>query len=102
MQLCCKTTKWHITQSDIDVTSGCCGSKEDTVQMRRVRDIAFESACLVRACCCGRGTIVIHCADATHPELRLTTQHAKGLYRELKDVINASAAGRPQVIHTSD
>lgn len=90
--LLCQTKQWRITTTAVDVSHGCCGSKEDTLLVKRIRDVSFESNCLVRACCLGRGTIVIHASDATHPEQRLTTWHAKGIYSGLKRAMTSAHA----------
>lgn len=88
--LCCQTKRWRITTAAVDVSHGCCFSKEDTTLVKRIRDVSFESNCCVRACCLGRGTIVMHSSDATHPEQRLTTWHAKGIYSALKRAITSA------------
>lgn len=85
VQLCCLTTRWRITDQVIDHRSGCCGSREDSLYVKRMRDIAYDGNCLKRCCCCGRATIVIYSSDRTHPELRLTTFGARGIYRALRD-----------------
>lgn len=59
---------------------------------KRIRDISYEASCLTKVFCCGRGTIVMHSADATHPECRLTTRHAKPLFRKIKESVAGNQA----------
>ena len=98
MQLCCMTRKWRITRQAIDMEFGCCGSKADTMLMSHVRDISFAGNPCTRAFCCGRATITIHGRDATHPQTKLTTQHAKPLYRQLKATIQERHGAAPYMM----
>ena len=45
MQLCCVTRRWLVTKEMIQQQYGCCGSKEDTMYVKRIKDISFDSNC---------------------------------------------------------
>ena len=63
----------------------CCGTKEDTIYVRRIKDVSLAGSCLVAAFCCGRNTVLIHANDKSHPELRITTWGARRIFHELRD-----------------
>lgn len=81
--MCCSVTKWRVTNRRIDMTSGCCGSSMDTIDLRRVRDIAFRRSCFQLMC--NRGSIIIYSADETDPEIKITTFRMKPLFVALKE-----------------
>lgn len=85
------STKWRITDQVIDTRSGCCGGQEDSLYVKRMRDISYQGSCPQRVCCCGRATVVIFSSDRTHPELRLTTFGARAIYRALRDAWQGGA-----------
>ncbi|CAG8517221.1 hypothetical protein C2G38_2180448 [Gigaspora rosea] len=80
--LCCNSVRWKITNKRIDYASGCCGSSEHTVDVRRITDLDFHRSCLQM--CSGRGTLTIHAAD--HPPICITTFGMRGIYTKLKEV----------------
>lgn len=80
------TKHWTVTTVGVEVRSGCCGSREDTLQIRRIRDLALRSNCCCRVFCCGRGTVRIMSYDQTSPDLDLTIFGARQVYRDLRDV----------------
>lgn len=84
VQLCCLSKKWKISEYQIELKSGCCGYQEDTLYTNRIKDISHESNCCLHVCCCGRGTVVMHVADVTHPELHLTTFGSRAIFKALK------------------
>ena len=45
VQLCCVTRQWLVTKEMIQQQHGCCGSKEDTMYVKRIKDISFDSNC---------------------------------------------------------
>lgn len=47
VQLCCVTRQWLVTKEMIQLQHGCCGSMEDTMYVKRIKDISFVSNC----CC---------------------------------------------------
>ncbi|CAG8759620.1 4292_t:CDS:2, partial [Cetraspora pellucida] len=58
--LCCSSVHWKITNKRIDSISGCCGSSEHTVDVRRIIDLEFHRSCLQMLS--GRGTLTVHIA----------------------------------------
>lgn len=85
VQLCCVVRRWHITEDRIDLVHSCCGTKEDTIYVRRIKDVSLGGDCLTSLFCCGRNTVVVHAADQTHPELRITTWGARDIFHKLRD-----------------
>jgi hypothetical protein len=85
VQLFCLVKKWHITEDRIDLVHSCCGTKEDTVYVRRVKDVSLGGNCCIAVLCCGRNTVIITAADDTHPELRLTAWGARRIFHKLRD-----------------
>lgn len=88
--MCCVARSWKITQDHIDLKSGCCGYQRDTLYTSRIKDLSYSSNCCLDVCCCGRGTVVIHSADVSHPELQLTTFGAKAIYKSLQGLQQAN------------
>lgn len=85
------STKWYVTDQVIDTRSGCCGGKEDSLYIKRVRDISYDGNCLKSCCCCGRATIIIYSSDRTDPELRITTFGAREIYRAIRNAWQGGA-----------
>ena len=82
--LCCSETKWLVTNRRMDITSGCCGSTEDTIDLRRVTDVKFHRSC-IQFCCC-RGTIEVYASEANKNELiKITTWGMEAVYKDLRD-----------------
>ena len=59
--------------------SGCCGTNEDTLDLRRITDISY-SACI--PCCCCRGTVTIMASDETDPTTKITTWFTNELFHK--------------------
>jgi len=53
---CCSQNFFTVSNKSIKTATGCCKSKEDVMDMRRVTDIQFERSCFQLLCC--RGTVV--------------------------------------------
>jgi hypothetical protein len=85
VQIFCVVRRWHITEDRIDLVHSCCGTKEDTVYVRKVKDVSLGGSCLIATFCCGRNTVVINAADQTHPVLYLTTWGAREIFHKLRD-----------------
>eukprot|EP01023_Acetabularia_acetabulum_P032084 TRINITY_DN2999_c1_g2_i1.p1 TRINITY_DN2999_c1_g2~~TRINITY_DN2999_c1_g2_i1.p1 ORF type:complete len:147 (-),score=20.66 TRINITY_DN2999_c1_g2_i1:227-667(-) len=87
--LCCNATKYKITKHRIDKVSGCCGSQEDTMDMRRIQDVSFRGNCCTELLCCGRGTVFIESTDPSDPSVSLTycchETTPRELYRLIRD-----------------
>jgi hypothetical protein len=77
--LCCSSIHWVITNKSIRTRSGCCGMKEDVLDLRRISDLKYRpSPC----CCCCRGTVTIR-SDDDNPYLSITHFHASDLYKKI-------------------
>ena len=85
MQICCVVRRWHITEDRIDLVHSCCGTKEDTIWVRRIKDVSLTGDCPTAAFCCGRNTITIHSNDKSHPKLNITTWGARRIFHELRE-----------------
>ncbi|CAG8581950.1 21371_t:CDS:2 [Cetraspora pellucida] len=79
--LCCSSVHWKITNKRIDSISGCCGSSEHTVDVRRIIDLEFHRSCLQMLS--GRGTLTVHIADS--PPMCITTFGMRSAYTKLKE-----------------
>ena len=42
--LCCSATSWTVTTLRIDKQSGCCGTTERTLDLRRVTDLSYQAS----------------------------------------------------------
>lgn len=91
--LCCSEEKWRITQRRIDIEHGCYHTQADTVDMRRVKDLAFRRTPLQLIC--GRGTVKIysdsHLGGQEQKPLSLTRMGARRLYLKIRKVRLASS-----------
>ena len=92
--LCCRGTTVIVTERRIDMTHGCCGRVEDTLDFRRITDVKYKGSIL--CCCCNRGTVTIYAADASTPELNFTLNNAKVLYEIIRD--NWSKVGNKVIV----
>eukprot|EP00732_Lithocolla_globosa_P008047 Lithocolla_globosa_v1_NODE_10997_length_545_cov_35.987755.p1 type:complete len:137 gc:universal NODE_10997_length_545_cov_35.987755:67-477(+) len=81
--LCCSERKFTISNRRIDYTHGCCGGYQDTLDIRRVKDLRFERT-LWQMCCC-RGTLVVFSGDETTPKMRITTFGMQEVYKNLRE-----------------
>eukprot|EP01023_Acetabularia_acetabulum_P009221 TRINITY_DN14096_c0_g3_i1.p2 TRINITY_DN14096_c0_g3~~TRINITY_DN14096_c0_g3_i1.p2 ORF type:complete len:190 (-),score=32.61 TRINITY_DN14096_c0_g3_i1:245-814(-) len=104
--LCCRTKQWRVTNQRIDTIEGCCGSEENTLDIRRITDIGFQSTCCVRAWCCGRGTVLIKSDDATHPLMEITMCcndiTPRELYRRIRDSWTRAKIGTAVQVDSCD
>lgn len=84
--LCCSTEKWRITQRRIDYEHGCYHNQADTVDLRRVKDLAFRRTPLQLMC--GRGTLLVysdsHLGGEEQKPLSLSRMGARRLYLKLR------------------
>lgn len=80
--LCCSITHWTVTTARIDKKSGCCGTSEDTLDLRRITDMKYSASAL---CCCFRGTVTIFSGDTTDARIDINTWGTRKLYRDLKE-----------------
>merc|ERR1712187_695167 len=87
--LCCSVTYWTVTSVHIDKKSGCCGTSEDTLDLRRITDLSYKAD---KCCCCCRGTVDIFSGDQTDKNISITTWGTKALYRKLKEAWSLSKA----------
>merc|ERR1712032_1546269 len=85
--MCCSATHWTVTTKRIDKKSGCCGTSEDTADIRRITDLKYTADGL---CCCCRGTVEIFVADNTDDQMTITTWGTKDLYHSLKEAWSLS------------
>ncbi|EGD73347.1 hypothetical protein PTSG_05059 [Salpingoeca rosetta] len=89
--IACSPVKIKVTTKRIDTASGCCFGNEDTLDLRRVKDIGFDRSCFQM--CINRGTITICAADETHSELRVSCFGAKKVFNELRTIWNQTKLG---------
>ena len=69
-----QTNKYTITNKRLDKVSGCCGMNEDTLETRRITDLAYRR-CF--PCCCCYGAIVIE-QGSERPREIISTWHTHG------------------------
>lgn len=48
--MCCVAKKWYVTSDMIQQQHGCCGTKEDTMYVKRIKDISYETNCCCKVC----------------------------------------------------
>eukprot|EP00055_Hartaetosiga_balthica_P002416 m.3908 g.3908 ORF g.3908 m.3908 type:complete len:153 (+) comp2144_c0_seq1:37-495(+) len=89
--LFCSPNKIHITNKRIDTQSGWCYGNEDTLDLRRVKDIGFRRSFFQM--CINRGTIVIFAADSTNPEMKISCFGGKRVFNELRTTWNQTKLG---------
>ena len=80
--LFCSMISYTVTNKRIDKKSGCCGTSEDTMDIRRITDLKYEASSI---CCCCRGTVTIFSGDATDSNMAINGWSTKPLYRDLKE-----------------
>ena len=85
--MCCSTVSWTVTTKRIDKRYGCCGASEDTLDMRRIADLAYRASPCWTFCCCCRGTCVIEGAGEGY---EINTWGTHSLYTKLKEVWSLS------------
>ena len=71
-----------ITNNRVDITDGFCGSQMDTLPFTNIQDISFHANILETII--GRGTLTIVSSDDSDPEINLTGQHMKEVFKKLK------------------
>jgi hypothetical protein len=77
--LLCSSVHWRITNRSVHTKHGCCGSKRDVLDLRRVTDLKYRcSPCF--PCC--RGTITI-VSDDEDGDMHLTHFCIKDLFKNL-------------------
>eukprot|EP00160_Parvularia_atlantis_P000024 Unigene1001_Nuclearia_a/m.3199 Unigene1001_Nuclearia_a/g.3199 ORF Unigene1001_Nuclearia_a/g.3199 Unigene1001_Nuclearia_a/m.3199 type:complete len:137 (+) Unigene1001_Nuclearia_a:34-444(+) len=81
----CSQNHWKITNRRIDLSSGCCGSKMDTLDVRRVTDVKYHRTCSQFMLC--RGTLVIDSADETTPKIEIPTWGMRRVYEEFRQAV---------------
>eukprot|EP00730_Choanoeca_flexa_P001367 TRINITY_DN10604_c0_g1_i4.p1 TRINITY_DN10604_c0_g1~~TRINITY_DN10604_c0_g1_i4.p1 ORF type:complete len:182 (+),score=14.26 TRINITY_DN10604_c0_g1_i4:70-546(+) len=93
--LCCRSTHWKITNKRIDWEHGCCGAHSDTMNLTRVKDMAYRRGCLQTFL--GRGSVIVWTdANAAESKIVITKAGAKKLYHELRAAwtnLNTGIAG---------
>eukprot|EP01147_Barroeca_monosierra_P006332 gene6332-9260_t len=87
---CCPVSL-RVTTKRIDTASGCCLGNEDTLDIRRIKDIGFDRSCFQM--CINRGTITIYAADQTHSQMKISCFRAKKVFNDLRTVWNQSKMG---------
>ena len=91
-------TKYRLEGERLYVTKGLLRTVEDETLLYRVLDISLERTLADKIF--GVGTIVLHCADQTHPQLRLeNVRHSENVRAMLSEKIEeersrARVAGR--------
>eukprot|EP00053_Salpingoeca_punica_P016498 m.156110 g.156110 ORF g.156110 m.156110 type:complete len:161 (+) comp16979_c2_seq1:126-608(+) len=81
--LCCSSNYFDISTRGIDWESGCCRSHKDTMDWRRVKDIALRRNFFQMMI--GRGTIIIFADDAlSGNKISFTHQGAKAIHKRLR------------------
>ena len=92
-----QSTKWTLTNLRFDNQSGCCGTSEDTVDIRRVSDLHYAAPPCIGTnsfmCCCCKGVVTIHCADPSNPILKIDTWGIRGVFHDLKNAVAQSKLG---------
>ncbi|EGD80211.1 hypothetical protein PTSG_10890 [Salpingoeca rosetta] len=84
--VCCSSTYWRITNKRIDWEHGCCRNHSDTIDMRRVKDLALRRNVFQRIF--GRGTVVVYSdGEASAPILNISMFRAATLYHRLRKVV---------------
>eukprot|EP00055_Hartaetosiga_balthica_P016182 m.100754 g.100754 ORF g.100754 m.100754 type:complete len:162 (+) comp9050_c2_seq1:220-705(+) len=90
--LMCNVNKWRISNKRIDYEHGCCGNTVDTIDMRRVKDLALRRRPWQRIFF--RGTIVVYAdAEASHDEIHITMTNAHSLYLKLRKTWTTANVG---------
>jgi len=87
----CSVTYWTVTSVRIDKKSGCCGTSEDTMDLRRITDLKYNAA--PPPCCCCRGTVSVYAADNTDGQIDINTWGTRELYLGLKEAWSLAKAG---------
>jgi len=82
----CRQTKWRISSVMIERQTGICCQTIDTMQLVRIKDLAFHSAC----CCCGSCcTITVFSTDPTNPTLEIKgIPNGRVVYQQIRDAVN--------------
>ena len=90
-------TKYRLEGERLYVTKGLLRTVEDETLLYRVLDISLERTLADKIF--GVGTIVLHCADQTHPQLRLeNVRHSENVRAMLSEKINPSCITEPDLL----
>jgi len=83
--LICSQKKWTITKKRVDYIEGFCGSSEQTIDIRRIKDMELKRSILQM--CLGRGTIILYVTDvgSGNGQCEINMSGARAVYRELKE-----------------
>eukprot|EP01118_Nematostelium_gracile_P016413 TRINITY_DN6791_c0_g1_i1.p1 TRINITY_DN6791_c0_g1~~TRINITY_DN6791_c0_g1_i1.p1 ORF type:complete len:123 (+),score=19.27 TRINITY_DN6791_c0_g1_i1:33-371(+) len=81
----CSGTKYRITKTYVEKTTGVCCTTINNLQLVRVNDIRFTESC----CCSGCSKITIFSKDPSDPVLEIVgISHARDVYDKIRDVVN--------------
>jgi len=87
----CRRTRYRITTTHVEKSSGFCCQRIDNLQLVRVKDVRYQDAC----CCCwfGCGNITLTSSDETNPVLVIAgIPGARAVYTAMRDSLDKIVA----------